>query len=184
MKRVQIILMFAVLLLSMASIAGAQSKTITGDETVVKGTIEAIDVQAKVVTIKDSKGKFITVDVPAKTERFDQVKVGDPITVRYIDNVTVRLKAPGEKDIDTAAFAKTPAAGGGTAGTMAKQRAITATIQELDPKVPSVTFVGPNGWKYSRKVVDKKAIEKVKVGDKVDIIWTEAVMIEVGAAKK
>jgi Cu/Ag efflux protein CusF len=184
MKRVQIILMFAVLLLSMASIAGAQSKTITGDEMVIKGTVEAIDVQAKVLTVKDSKGKFVTVDVPAKTERFSEVKVGDPITVRYIDNVTVRLKAPGEKDIDTAEAAKTPAAGGGPAGTMAKQRAITATIQELDPKVPSITFVGPNGWKYSRKVADKKAIEKVKVGDKVDIIWTEAVMIEVGPAKK
>ena len=31
---------------------------------------------------------------------------------------------------------------------------------------------GPNGWKYSRRVVDPKVFDQVKVGDKVDIIWS------------
>jgi len=46
-------------------------------------------------------------------------------------------------------------------------------------QVPSITFSGPNNWKYSSKVVDKKALASVKVGDKVDITWTEAVLISV-----
>ena len=54
---------------------------------------------------------------------------------------------------------------------------ITATITALDPSVPSVTFTGPNGWKYSTRVEDTAALAKVKVGDKVDLTWTEATIL-------
>ena len=56
-------------------------------------------------------------------------------------------------------------------------------ITAIDMKVPSITFTGPNNWKYSSKVEDKAALSKVKVGDKVDIVWTEAVMISLDSAK-
>ena len=46
---------------------------------------------------------------------------------------------------------------------------------------PSITFTGPNGWKYTSKVQDKAALAKVKVGDKVDIVWTEAVLVSARA---
>ena len=62
-------------------------------------------------------------------------------------------------------------------GTRATQRTITATITAIDPNIPSITFTGPNGWKYSSKVQDTEALAKVKVGDKVDIVWTEAMMV-------
>jgi len=45
--------------------------------------------------------------------------------------------------------------------------------------VPSITFTGPNGWKYSSRVEDKKALAKVKVGDRLDITWTEALILSV-----
>ena len=35
----------------------------------------------------------------------------------------------------------------------------------------AITFVGPNGWKYSRHVVDPAVLNQVKVGDQVDINW-------------
>ena len=43
--------------------------------------------------------------------------------------------------------------------------------------VPSITFTGPHNWTYSSQVEDKTTLEKVKDGDKVDIIWTDAVLI-------
>ena len=43
---------------------------------------------------------------------------------------------------------------------------------------------GPNGWKYTSKVEDKDALSKVKVGDKVDIVWTEAVLVSVERGPK
>jgi hypothetical protein len=61
---------------------------------------------------------------------------------------------------------------------------ITATITETDPKVPSITFKGPNNWTYSSRVEDKQALAKVKVVDKVDLTWTQAVLVGVEAVAK
>jgi hypothetical protein len=67
--------------------------------------------------------------------------------------------------------------------TAAMQRTITATITQIDPAVPSITFSGPNGWTYSSRVEDPKALAKVKVGDKVDITWTYALLMSFEPAK-
>ena len=65
----------------------------------------------------------------------------------------------------------------------AKQRTITATISGVDMNTPSITFTGPNGWKYTSKVQDTEALAKVKVGDKVDIVWTEAMLVSLERGK-
>ena len=89
------------------------------------------------------------------------------------------MKKPGEPDVDTEAKSTTPAGQALPGGTKAKQRTITATITAIDPNVPSITFTGPNGWKYTSKVQDTAALAKVKVGDKVDIVWTEAMLVSI-----
>jgi hypothetical protein len=43
--------------------------------------------------------------------------------------------------------------------------------------VPSISFKGSNGWTYSSRVQDTEALAKVKVGDRVDIVWTEAMLV-------
>ena len=53
----------------------------------------------------------------------------------------------------------------------------------MDPKTSSVTVNGPNGYTYSRKVADKKAFSQLKVGDKLDMTWTQALLISVEPAK-
>ena len=85
--------------------------------------------------------------------------------------------------MDSATKATTPSEQVLPGGTKAKQRTITATITAIDMNMPSVTFTGPNGWKYTSKVQDKEALAKVKVGDKVDIVWTEAVLVSVEPGK-
>jgi len=92
--------------------------------------------------------------------------------------MVLRVAPPGSAPKDEASAAVTRAATG-TAGTAAHQRTITATIAAIDMKVPSITFTGPNNWKYSTKVEDKDALSKVKVGDKVDITWNTDLTLSV-----
>jgi Cu/Ag efflux protein CusF len=69
--------------------------------------------------------------------------------------------------------------------TAAPQRTITATIVAIDNSAPSTTFKGEKvNWSYSSRVADKAALAKVKVGDRVDITWTEALMVSATPAKK
>jgi hypothetical protein len=59
------------------------------------------------------------------------------------------------------------------------ERTMTATIAAIDKTASSITFVGPNEWKYSRHVVDPKVFDQVKVGDRVDITWLTDVTVAV-----
>ena len=116
-------------------------------------------------------------------KRFAEVKVGDKVNVRYYENVVIRLKRPGEPDVASGTRGTTGSEQALPGGTRAKQVTITATITAIDPNTPSITFTGPNGWKYTSKVQDTAALAKVKVGDKVDIVWTEAMLVSVERGK-
>lgn len=56
---------------------------------------------------------------------------------------------------------------------------MTASIRGIDKSASSITFTGLNGWKYSRRVVDPTVLDKLKVGDLVDITWDTDVTVAV-----
>jgi len=167
-----------------AAPALAQTKTLTGETVTKTATIEAINHATRELTVKGPEGNFVTFTVAPEVKRFDTLKVGDTIVAKYYENLVIRVKLPGEKDVDSATSGAAPAAGAKPGATVAEQRTITATITAIDPKVPSITFKGPNNWSYSSRVEDKKALAQVKVGDKVDITWTQAVLIGIETPKK
>ena len=179
MKRFVVGLVAAAGLVAMAHPVRAQSKTVRSEMRTETGTIEAIEASSRTLTLKKPDGTFTTVTAGPDIKRFAEVKVGDKVTARYYENVVVRLKRPGEPDVVSGAKATTPAEQVLPGGTKAKQVTITATITAIDPNTPAVTFTGPSGWKYTSKVQDTEALAKVKVGDKVDITWTEAVLVSV-----
>ena len=184
MKRFVGTLVAAAVLMLMTRTAMAQSKTITGETKVVTATVEAIEASSRTLTLKQADGTYVTTVAPPEMKRFSEIKIGDKVSARYYENMVIRMKRPGEKDVDTASQSTTPSGQVSPGGTTAKQRTITATITAIDPKIPSITFSGPNGWRYSSKVQDRKAIEGVKVGDKVDITWTEALLVSLDAPGK
>ncbi len=161
--------------------AAAQSKTIPGKTEIVTATVEAIDHASRRVTVKKPDGTYGEFYAPMELKRFDTLKVGDKITAKYYENVVLQVKPAGEKDVDKSSAGVVRAEG--PAGTASRQRTITATITAIDPSVPSITFAGPNGWKYSTRVQDTAALSRVKVGDKVDITWTEAMVLSLETAK-
>ena len=47
------------------------------------GTVEAVDLANRVVTIKGSKGKVVDLKVGDQAKNLDQVKVGDKVVAKY-----------------------------------------------------------------------------------------------------
>jgi hypothetical protein len=179
MKRVVVGTMAAVLLASSVQMAMAQSKTVRSEMRTDTATVEAIEASSRTLTLKKADGSYLTTVAGPDIARFAEVKVGDKVNVRYYENVVIRVKRPGESDVVSTAGTTTGAEQVLPGGTRAKQVTITATITAIDPVAPSITFTGPHGWKYSSKVQDTEALAKVKVGDKVDIVWTEAMIVSV-----
>ena len=133
------------------------------------------------MNIKTAEGKFVAVDVPKGAKRFNELEVGNKVKVTYSNYVIVQLKKPGEPAVDKAYTGKAAGTGEGAkpGGTAYMHRIMTATITEIDKGASSMTFEGPNKWKYSRRVVDPTVFDQVKVGDRVDMIWNTDVTVEV-----
>jgi len=182
--RLMSIAVLAGVILAAAPVAiGAQVKTIPDESITATAKIEAIEQATRTLTIRNDDGTVETMQVPADVKRFSALKVGDKIKVHYYSSLIVRLKKPGEAAVDVENAALTPAPGSKPGGTVANQRTMTVTITAIDPSVPSITVKGPNGWTYTRKVTDRKALAQVKVGDKLDLTWNDAVLISVAPAK-
>ena len=86
------------------------------------------------------------------------------------------MKPAGEAAVDTI---DTTSSADKTSGKAEMVRRMTASIVDVDKSASAITFVGPNGWKYSRRVVDPTVFDQVKVGDRVDITWNTDLTVAV-----
>jgi Cu/Ag efflux protein CusF len=177
MKRLIVGTLSVAILIAIPRITTGQTKTISSQERVETGIVEAIEASSRKVTLRKPDGTMVTTVAGPEIKRFDEVKVGDKITARYYDNVVLRLKRPGEAEEVSAVKGTTGAEQPSPGGTKAKQMTLTVTITAID------TTTGPEGYKYTSKVQDPAALSKVKVGDKVDIVWTEALLVSLEPGK-
>lgn len=173
----------AVFALTLTPAFAGQTKTIAGEMVTVTAKVEAIELQSRTLSLKKPDGTFTTLVVPEAYERFPNIKVGDTVTARYYDNIVFRKLNPGEKPTNSGSAGLNVPGGSRPNATVAAQRTVTTTVTAIDMNVPSITFNGPNNWVYSSKVQDVPLLKTVKVGDQVNITWTEAVSISVGAPK-
>jgi Cu/Ag efflux protein CusF len=168
-------------LVALPLVAGAQ-KPVTQTEAIeLTAKIEAIDKTARLVTLKDQDGEMETVKCGPEVKRFDELKVGDTITFRYYESIAYAIRKPGQPSGLPAEKGLTVSRGQGPrpGGTVSQQQTATVTIKAIDAKVPSVTVLTEDGRTVSFKVEDKNNLKDVKVGDKVEVTYTEAVMISV-----
>ena len=180
MKRLNAILSASgLMILALSLPSWAQTRTLPTQTVTLSGTVETIDHAKRMVNIKTPDGKFETIDVPPAAKRFDELKVGDKVSVTYNNTVSARLKPPGEPPVNTATGTTTAGQGERPGGTASMERTMTATISGIDKSASSITFTGPNGWKYSRRVVDPTVLDTVKVGDQVDVTWDTDVTVAV-----
>ena len=158
----------------------AAQKPVTVAETLTKtATIVAIDKTARMVTLKGQDGYMVDVLCGPEVQRFDALKVGDTVTFRYHESVVSAISHPGEKPKEPLATKVTRNAGDKPGGTIAQQMTATVTIEEIDSKVPSVSVKTDSGSRMSFKVEDPKNLAGYKVGDKVNITYTQALAVSV-----
>ena len=58
-------------------------------------TVEAIDLEKRLVTLKGPKGEKRTIKVGQEARNLPQLKVGDLVTVKYYESMAVEVIKPG-----------------------------------------------------------------------------------------
>jgi Cu/Ag efflux protein CusF len=169
------------LLIALPGVAYAQQPVVHEKEVVVKATIEAIDKDTRMITLKDKEGKTEILFAGPEVRRFEELKIGDVVTFHTTESVAYRIRKPGESAPpsakDDAAIVR--GAGAKPSGTKTEQETKVVTVKEVDPKTQGVTIQTEDGRTMSFKVEDKNILKGLKAGDRVVISYTTATVISV-----
>lgn len=163
---------------------GAKPKVISGASvTSVTATVEAIDTANRELTLKGPKGNLMVMGVPEAVKRFNEIKVGDLLTIKYSEAVIVEVhKAdPSAKVGMTEKMNMERKASARPAGVVTRTMTATVEVVDVDMKAPSITVKGDNENTLSYRVQDIKNLEGVKKGDKIVITYQEAVALDVSS---
>jgi Cu/Ag efflux protein CusF len=171
-----------VLAVPAASQAADAKKPITQKATqTIKSTIEAIDHDARLITLKGKDGETETIYAPPELRRFDELKVGDKVTFTYKESLVYQIRKPGEpvppSKIDDPAVIRNATAK--PSGSTTQQQTVTVLVKAVDMKAPSVTVQTEDGHVESFRVEDKGNLKGVNPGDHIVITYTEALLISV-----
>jgi uncharacterized OB-fold protein len=143
----------------------------------VRGTVEAIDKAKQTVTLKGPK-QNLTVHVRDR-KKLEAIQVGDPVRAKYYESLMIEVKKPGEgtPSVTVEQGRATSKPGETPAGAIAQQVTVNTTIVGIDKKAQTATIKGPEVNSVTVKARDPKNLDKVKVGDNVEITYTEALAI-------
>jgi hypothetical protein len=156
-----------------------------GASTTVTATVLSVDQASRKVTIKTDSGQTYSFIAGDHVKNLAQVKVGDIITAKYTEAIAYQVRKSTSATGATSSTAVTSAPlGSKPAAVVAQQTTVAVTVTAIDTKIPTITFQGPEGNTRTIKVKDPKKLVGVKVGDVVDITYTEAMAVTVTEAKK
>lgn len=148
-------------------------------------TVTSINQKTREVTIKTTDGKEHSFIAGDHVKNLAQVKKGDVINITYTEALAYQLRkhdTPG--GVTTTQAIASADSGASPAGVVAQQTTVTVKITAIDPSIPTVTFMGPRGNTKTIVVRDPQKLNGVKVGDMVDITYTEAIAVEVDKTPK
>jgi len=168
----------------------AAQKTVTQKKASKEtATITAIDKATRTVTLKNTTGIVEELVAGPEIVRFDALKVGDKVTFTHTESVVYQIRKPGQAPAagakpatgQTPEITRTPGAIPG--GTITERQTKTVRVEAVDKKEARISVRTAEGTGITAIVDDKKNLNGVKIGDHVDITYTEAVMIAVEPAR-
>ena len=176
--------------LSAIGVAGVQGqsqggKTVTKENRVATtATIKAIDQATRSVTLRAENGDEDTFTAGPEVTRFSQLKVGDTIRAEYYESLVFQVRKPGAPAAATGAVAAGGRLKDTPGGAIGTQQTIAVTVKAVDMNAPSITVQTADGRTMTRKIADKKNLEGVNPGDRIDITYTQAVLVAAESSKR
>jgi hypothetical protein len=195
--RISIALAFAVLATPVAVIAQqepqaavlaatAPGKAAVGEVIQLQGKVSSIDKAKRVVVVTGPQGNHINFNCGEEVRNFDQIRVGDLVTLTYAQALALELRKVANNGIreriesEQAVRAK-PGEKPGAA--VEKTVLVIANVVAVNPKAQTVTLRGVKRT-VELAVNDPAQLKEIKVGDQVEAKYVEAVALEVTAAKR
>lgn len=163
-----------------AAASDAQTPNVVSHETVTTATVDQLDRSARTVTLrtKDNVTQSLVVDPSVK--EFDSLKTGDRVTVKWVESAVVQVRRDAKlaeaHDSTEEARKADPA--------VVQQLTAIVTVEDVDPQGLLITYRTANGSKMTRPVPDKKLVEGLRHGDRIEVTLTRARAISIQPARR
>ncbi len=155
----------------------------TVGENLVSATakVKAIDLKTRHVTLQRADGSVVKFVAGDQVRNLPQVKVGDDVNVTYYESLAYEVKKPGDSapGASVAEGVARAKLGEKPGGASVQVTTVTTTIAGIDKAAQTVTLRGPDGDLSTVKVRYPENLNRVAVGDLVNITYTEALAISV-----
>jgi hypothetical protein len=162
------------LVVASAAFAQAPAKMLplAAEAVILTATVDSVDIQKRIVTLKDASGNLAQMNVSKKINDLDKVKKGDVFVVEHAQAIAIGLvAAPKDAKPGVSGVRSVVIAGKGSAKPFEETTDTvfaTVKITAIDAKTRVVTFTLPSGEKQKVKVDPSVlGLEKFKVGDDV-----------------
>jgi len=166
-------------------VATAPGKAAAAEVIKIEATVAAIDKATRAITLKGPKGNELSVTAGPEVKNFDQIKVGDQVTLEYAEALSLELKKGGGGAVARTEKAGAAAAKPGEkpAGAVGRQVTVLADVVAVNEQTKVVTLKGPQRT-VELKVRDPEQLKLIKKGDQIEATYTEAMAIAVTPAAK
>lgn len=184
-KKLIFIFMFTALLASLSLQAGdeaavTEKPSFSATQKVQLTTVvEAVDREARTVTLKGPQGNTRTLQARADSNNIDQIEVGDLVNVEYVQNMSIEVFAndgmePGAGVMGATATNKE----GETPGVMEMQTTVvTAIVEDINIEANTFKLRWPEGEIMEYEAQDPENLKKADVGDLVVVTYTQAIAL-------
>ena len=173
----------ALLMLSLFSSAvfaqGQQPNTVTRESTMT-AKVDRIERSNRVVTLRTADNVITDVYVEPKFKVYDTLKVGDVVTVRYTESVIVQVNPNARPAPVTDTTQEARKAGDEN---IVLQQKLVVTIDNIDTQRLFVSYRTHDNQRRMYAVQDKKLLDGLKAGDRVEITLTRARAVSIEPAK-
>jgi len=152
----------------------------------VQGKFKSVDQKTRQVVIVGPNGNEFKTTLGSEVKNFNQIKVGDIVTLTHVEIFVADIKKPSKVEIRERVEtekAVTAKLGDKPAAAIERQVAIVADVTAVDEKKGTLTVRGATRT-LDIKVKDPKVLKGIKVGTQIETVVTEIIAIEVSAPKK
>lgn len=152
----------------------------------LQGKVKSINKKTREVVVVGPNGNEVLFNLSNDVRNFDQIKVGDLVTLTYVQALALELKKTENKGIRERVDSENTvtAKPGEKPGAMVEKSVrVIADVVAVNPKAKTVTLKGPKRT-VELYVEDPAKLQNVKVGDQVEVLYVEAVAMVVSAGKK
>jgi len=161
--------------------AAARKTGVAAQKASITATVTRIDSANRVLTLKGPDGKTVDVEVSTAVKRFPEIKVGDHLNVDYTETLIVSIaKADASAALGTSVEQKLePKPGEKPAGLATRTIKATVGVDSIDTAKSEMTVHTSDGSAQTFHIENLKNVEGVKPGDKITLVYQEAVALAV-----